>query len=268
MQLGRRGILVIATFGSVWMTLLVLGLSLVNSPWDGWRPATCMPTDCFCEAIRPSLIKQPANTASSFLFVAVAFVIAARPLSAWRPRHRGLIGSSSHFFPRAYAGTLLLIGLGSALFHASLTFVGQTLDVLGMYLLITLLLLHNVSRLVTISAPVALASYCASNAVLLYGLIVVPGARRYVFAALATLVFALEVMWKGRGGRGQARLLGAAAALLVIGFIVWLLDLSGTLCWPNSLLQGHAFWHAAGAAAVALIYAYLESVEYELSAQA
>ena len=42
-----------------------------------------------------------------------------------------------------FTGALALVGLGSAFYHSSLTFVGQVFDVSGMYLIATFILLHR-----------------------------------------------------------------------------------------------------------------------------
>ena len=66
--------------------MLKASLSLATIlPWDSWRPATCLPDDCFCEALGEGLIRQPANTWSSFAFVAVALWVLFRVARAGRP---------------------------------------------------------------------------------------------------------------------------------------------------------------------------------------
>lgn len=260
MQLSRQGLLLASAALFFWLGMLVLGLEFVNSPWEGWQPATCMPNDCFCEAISATLIKQPTNTISSFLFVVVGFVIAIRPLTSWK-RETGLVYNPdfhSHLYSTTYAAALILLGLGSAFFHASLTFVGQTVDVLGMYLLITFPLAYSLSRLLRMPARLTVCVYGVSNALLLWGLIAMPEFRRQTFAVLVILVLVLEIVVRLKGYRSNAKLILGALGLVVAGFVLWVLDISGTVCSPASLMQGHALWHAAGAGSAALLYGYLE----------
>ena len=84
-----------------------------------WREASCLPDRCFCEAVQSGTVRQPANAISSSAFVVMALLVLmrSRTPTAWR-----------------FAGAALVVGVGSAFFHASLTFWGQTADVLGMYL--------------------------------------------------------------------------------------------------------------------------------------
>jgi hypothetical protein len=210
--------------------------------WSTWFPATCLPAACFCERIGAGLIRQPANTWSSLLFLvpaAIALVAARRS------------GRASALAVR-YAAALTIIGLGSAFFHASLSFVGQTIDVLGMYLLVTLVAVAAAERLRLVTSISASRLYWTTNLVLAAVLVTIPTARRLLFGALALLAIGLE--WAAaRQAPHQARTyLVAAIGALGLGFLFWTLDLTGALCRPDSILQGHAVWHGLGALAAAL----------------
>jgi len=94
--------------------------------WHGWpgAPNACvLAGDCYCEAPRPGLIAQPANTWSCLAGVIVGLLI------AWDTGRR-------HHTPRApfsslmesdrfYAGLFALVvtysGVAALFFHASLT---------------------------------------------------------------------------------------------------------------------------------------------------
>ena len=205
-----------------------------------------MPDHCFNEAARPGLIAQPSNSWSSLGFAVVAVMVAARrprvataadrPAVATTPALRVLL-----------AFALLVTGLGSAFYHASLTFIGQTADVAGMYLLSTFVILYAradgradaVRRFVT--------AYAAFNAVLLVALILVPELRRQLFAVLLLIGLVLEYR---RGTRTPAlapRALLASALTLAVAFAIWIADMRHVGPSPTSWLQGHAVWHLLGA---------------------
>jgi len=207
--------------------------------WTGWAPATCLPDGCFCEAVRHTLIKQPVNALSSLAFCLVALVVWLR--GGGRSHSRDL-----------FVFATMVIGLGSAFFHASLTFVGQTIDVLGMYLLVTLLLLWSAQRFVTLTGLQQAALYVLGNAGLLTMLVQVPVLRRYVFGGLVIAVVVLEV----RSRRTLSRDVWWAVALLTTGFVIWMADITGTWCSAGSLVQGHAVWHLCGAAASYRMYSH------------
>ena len=166
--------------------------------------------------------------------------------------------NSKRVFAVMYGSALLGIGLGSAFYHASLSFIGQSADVLGMYLIATCIVTYNLARVKPLSASAAAIGYILGNAVLLAGLVWFPAARRYVFGLLILLGLALELRARriDEASR-ERRLLTIAVAVLLIGFVIWVLDITRRVCAPHSWLQGHAVWHLAGAAAAWFMYLHL-----------
>jgi len=214
-------------------------------------PATCMPNACFCEAIRSDGIKQPANTWSSLAFVAVAAMVLIRRTSKPSTGRAG--------YAILYAFTLLVIGLGSAYFHATLSFRGQFVDVLGMYLLATVALLYSIDRLRPLSRQTFVTSYIVTNAVLAMLLYWLPVVRRVVFAALIAAVLIVEILIRRKTPNSSgARYLKIAAAIMTTAFAIWILDFTRLLCRPESLIQGHAVWHILGAVAAWYLFRYYD----------
>ncbi len=154
-------------------------------------------------------------------------------------------------------GSTTVIGLGSAFFHASLSFAGQTADVLGMYLLATLLLLWSAPFASRWSVGQRVAAYVLGNVALLAILIAMPALRRYVFGLLviAILAFELRRSQTTRKKRSASYLhLYLAVALLAGGFVIWITDITKVACSPYGWLQGHAVWHLCGAASAFVVY--------------
>ncbi len=219
------------------------GRSRYGSKMGG--PATCLPSDCFCEAIRDSLVRQPANTWSSLAFVAMALWVAHRIRISDRARAA---------LPRAaawlFVAALAFVGLGSAFYHARLTFFGQVLDVSGMYLLATFILLHRLGPRLGLPPTGSVVVFAIANAALMVAQVTTPSLRRVVFGVL--LGAALGVEWQA-SRRGRAWLF-RGTALMVLAFLIWILDRERVICAPESLLQGHALWHVLGAVAAACLF--------------
>lgn len=231
----------------VTLVLVALGAAAASlpSPWAGWAPATCLPGACFCEGIRDQLVRQPANAISSLFFLPPGLVILRRR----RPDSMTAVG---------YGLALILIGLGSAWYHASLTFPAQTADVLGMYLVGTFAVMAAARRASNLTAGHAMVGYLATNAVLFVLLVEAPAFRRLAFAGLIGAALLLE--WRSPRPAGR-RLLIAAFGCLGLGLVAWGLDLTRLTCSTGSWIQGHAIWHGLTAASAALFYRYATAPE-------
>ena len=239
------------------MLLLVVGLGAVMAgasltiDWMAWRPATCLPDACFCEAIGAGSIRQPINTWSNLAFVIVGafIVVSATP-------DRPLRRSDALLLAFACVG----IGLGSWFYHASLTFVGQWLDVMSMYLLGTFMVLHAAQRLRPMGDRAFVVGYVSVNVALGVLLIVWPEARRYVFGGLIAAALMLEAILHHRKQTAlQARWLIAALGVYGVAQVIWTLDLNHLVCDPTSVVQGHAMWHGLTALSAGLVYVYYQS---------
>ena len=234
----------------------VLGvLSLLGPNWAVYAPATCTATHCFCELPRiGALVLQPADSWSSYGYVLIGFlmiVLAGR---------RDWVSAMPPLAARTLGLTAIIVGLGSVLMHATLTLWGQFLDVLGMYLVGSFLLVRAVARWRRIPDGHAIMLYVALCVCLSAALIIVPEVRRWLFAVLLNLAILIELVF-ARPLRPGARLglyLGGILATAV-AFTIWILDQQSVVCVPRSLLQGHAVWHLLGAMSLWLSFGYYRS---------
>jgi energy-converting hydrogenase Eha subunit C len=203
------------------------------------RPATCLPDACFCEAVRPAGLAQPVNTVTSFAYVAlgIAALLASRSQGD---------AAAARQLTRGVGTVLVLLGLGSAWYHGTLTFVGQVLDVQAMFLLGTLVLGAALVRTGRCTARQALLGGLALTAALLALQILAPQSRRVLFGLVLLPGLLLEA-------RHRAGPLRVGLALLVLAYAAWVADATGAWCSPTAVTQGHGLWHLLTAAAAVML---------------
>jgi hypothetical protein len=219
--------------------------------WDDFAQASCMPDHCFCEAVRDGWLRQPANAVSSLAFCVAALWMA---LDRRRVPSRGGWRAIEAW---CFVVAVFLVGVTSAGYHASLTFVGQFFDVQSMYLVVGVLLAVNVDDLRPGAPRRFLTTYLGLNVMLGVLLVVVPAFRRFGFGLAIAAVVVTEVLLRLRRLRSTPLApLVLAVALQALAFGIWALDLTKTVCVPGSLAQGHAVWHALGALVTALLWRY------------
>lgn len=236
--------------------LAVLALLTALGPdWSVYAPATCTATHCFCETPRTGdLVLQPADSWSSYGYVLAGFLMIV--IAGGRDR----VSAMPPLAARTLGLTAIAVGLGSVLMHATLTLWGQFVDVAGMYLVGSFLLVRALARWRSIPDGRAVAIYAALCAMLIAVLILMPEVRRWLFAVLLILAILVELVF-ARPLRPGARVGYYLGGILVnaTGFAVWILDQRGLACSPHSLLQGHAAWHLLGAISLWLSFGYYRS---------
>lgn len=221
----------------------VLALQFLPSPWASWARDGCEIANCYCETLRPeNFIIQPLATYSNLAFVLVGLLILFSPPTAFPHRV-------------TYGAALIAIGFGSGFYHASLTRAGEWFDLVGIYVLVGLMVMGNLTRLRPLSQPKFLALYVA---IIVFGgvqMAVAPQFQQVMFGALILAALALEVLaW--RKPNGPRRFLYAGLGAFALGVAVWVLDGRLLTCQPSGFFQWHAVWHTLAAVAAGLLFLY------------
>jgi dihydroceramidase len=156
----------------------------------------------------------------------------------------------------------IITGVGSAFYHASLTFIGQFFDVLGMFLLAGFVLVYGFERIWTLRLTTSLGLFLTINIFLSWLQLAFPDTRRYAFAVMLIIGLFFETYYR-RTQKPQinVRSLQLGVGLLAAAYIIWILDNTRLVCFETSLVQGHAIWHLLGAVSVWFLHGYYVSEE-------
>jgi len=211
----------------------------ITCPWSGFAPATIK----FCERELCGWITQPANTWTNIGFILVGFWIIRRA-KEWRTPALVWLGHSAW-----------VMGLGSALFHASGTFLFEAWDLLGMFFISGLMLTYNLKRLKPeVSWRVLLWFFVLLSAGSFAGLLLWRPSGISIFALQLTAAITLEVLLHLKDQPVDYRYGAGILVAFGLALAVWIGDISGHLCDPdNHLLSGHGVWHLLNAVALAFI---------------
>lgn len=170
-----------------------------------------------CELIRSGLLDQPVNALTSLSFVVVAAVMRHRPVLAVLAALTGI-------------GSFLYHGFGGGLAHW----------------------LHDTSLamlLVGLVAERRPAVLAGAALILGVGFTIAPESSVVLTGMVAVVAAGILV----RAGVLADRRSMTALAVLGLGAVVGALSRSGgPLCYPDSVVQGHAVWHMAAAAALVI----------------
>lgn len=245
------------TLGIVGVAVAMLALSAAPDLWAGWRPASCWP-DCSCEPVRSAGVRTPINTYTNLAYLIVAAWMWVTLPHALDAEKRLLCQQPG--YAAVLAGALAFLGLGSAFFHASLTFVGQWFDVMGMYLLVSFILLYALARWRGLSGTTFGALYVGLNAVLGVLLLVVPAMRRQIFMGELVVALGLEIGYLvTRRPQVKVGYFVAGLALFFFSDRLRAWDMAAWACRPDSWLQLHPIYHIISAIAIGLLYLYYRS---------
>jgi hypothetical protein len=238
------------SMAAIWALLTALG-----PDWAVYAPATCTATRCFCEFPRiGSFVLQPANSWSSYGYAFVGFLMIVLSQGGnWKSRFRSEAAT-------AFGLTAIFVGLGSVFLHATLTLWGQFFDVMGMYLTGGFMLVSALSRWRGLPPRLAIILYLALVSALVLVLYQIPDVRRWLFAVVLVAAIVIELGFaRPRRAKVRVSYYFAGIATKAVAFTIWNLDQHGTLCSPESLLQGHAAWHLLGATSLWLTFLYYRS---------
>jgi len=209
---------------------------------------------------------QPASSASSIAYIIAGMLIAAstdtnNPKRYWM-NSNALVQFRA--LPTLLACTLCLLGPGSASLHASLTVVGQQVDLVCMFLVGAAVFVYVVFRLLRLhQVHLFFMLYTAIVSVFVFWIFFTQDqAKEKVMTMMSLLMVSVPLEMYIRVSRRLTtsvswRWFLTSVLSMVLAILLWRLSASGNvLCLPDSFLQGHAFWHVGSALSIGFMFLY------------
>lgn len=240
--------------------------------WDGWVEARELHHPDYAERILSAeVFRTPANTWSNLAFVLVGLYALALGNLDWRrpPPSCGNYLAQTPALSWLFGVLCCYLGLASGWYHASLTRLGQQLDVAAMYAPLLALIAINLGRFMPRvplgSARNRLPSWPLWTVGVIVGCFVLFWYKWSMrsFVVLPTLILsvtAFTLLDRVLANRKfRVRWMLASGAALVAARVCWQMDLAGKFSGPDAWFQGHAVWHLLTALSLGCIYLYYRS---------
>jgi hypothetical protein len=222
----------------------------------------------FCEAFRPGLIKQPANTWSNLGFI-IAGILASWQLASNQFKSKNSL-TQDIFYATFFCCIGVLLGPGSMAMHASGTSSGGFFDMLSMYLVASFIASYSMQRFFSWHPIKFIISYLIILSICLWANfqpyhIILGFFGSAVFGAFIGVTIVFEMLNTYLRKMHHTKAWGFAALLaLLAAFAIWSVTrTNGPLCNPDSLIQGHAIWHLLDALAFYCLFRFYVSEHKE-----
>ena len=255
--------------GLLFGVALSLDFLFDSSVWTGMLVSQSAITVEYCEFNHPErLFHQPINTYSNliyFFYGLVVIQLATKDLKFFSVREANSVRNFP-YLSVLLAANFIYLSFGSAFFHASLTWIGQRVDMNATYGLTLSLICIG---MVQIFVKKALSKQIQVGLVLGMLLLIaafLPLALQIPSAILLPSLFFVSLLL-GIGNFVQYRsqrsplLLILSFVLLAIAIQVRTLDVAKVNCDPLSIWQGHALWHFLTATSSLCMYFYFRRIK-------
>ena len=231
--------------------------------WESITPATCMPDKCFCEPVQSAIIRQPINTITNlaFIFAGILVVfIAAYDWFANKNMRDNNLMRSHWLYSTIYGFTAVVVGIGSMIYHSTMSFFGQSLDIMGMYMVAIFMMLYNIARFRPMSKKIFLLVYTLITITSFAIATFEPALRRPLFIVMLVAILSSDALVRfSRLPHTDVKFFLASIISLTIGCSAWILDIQNIGCNPTSLIQLHSIWHMGMGGAIFFLYLYYRS---------
>jgi len=195
--------------------------------------------NCFIEQSTGGILGQPVNTITNLSFIIVALIIIFSLKTKMPKTQQILLGA-----------ICAIIGLSSAYYHMTMTFLGQILDLTGMYMVAVFVICYAIMRWRQWGNRQFWLAFILPLIPLLATLVFLPEIRNFVFAGVLLVGLVAEFVI-GNKQKYDWRILLGALGVLLVSFTIWLCDVNRIIDF-----NGHALWHIFNGVAILFLFIY------------
>lgn len=256
-------------------TGLLLGLALSldfvldSSVWTGMKVSQSAITVEYCEFNHPKrLFHQPINTYSNliyFFYGLLVFQLALKDFKFFEVKGVNSVRNSP-YLSILLAANFIYLSFGSAFFHASLTWIGQRIDMNATYgLTLSLICIGLLQVLVKkeLSSRVQLGIIgCLILLIASFLPLALQISSSILLPSLFLILLLIGIINYFQYPSQRIPMLGLLSfALLAIAIQIRTMDVAKINCDPMSIWQGHALWHFLTATSSLCMYFYFRRVK-------
>ena len=229
----------------------LLNTTLTGRVWQGMVVSKSALTVEYCEFNNvDKFFHQSMNTYSNIVYFFFGLFICLLAWDDYKNRGKATQNRLAGFPALSFlmGGSFIYLSVGSAFFHASLTWAGQRMDMNGTYSLsislVCIGLYHVFHKLVLSDRAKGQIIAAALGLILaLYPLSLLVSSS-ILLPVFILLIWILTGINYGQFRKERSLLLAVLSILLImIAFKIRQLDVQKVGCDPHSLYQGHAVWH-------------------------
>ena len=243
--------------GALWVTQA----AKEQNVWGGWSESDELRRPAYRERIyEREVFRTRANTWSNLAYIVVGLYGIALGCRDLRQPKRDTFLVRTPALSVAFGAACCCLGIGSGLFHASLTRFGQQLDVAAMYPPLMVIIAVGIGRWFPARRtwPLLLVLVAVASGLLFYYKWAM--SSRIVLNSLVGSVTILTLVARVCSSRKlDGRWLLASVVALIAAVFCRQLDIAARFSGPDAWAQGHALWHALTALSLGCVYAFYRS---------
>lgn len=208
--------------------------------WQGIF-GTKLPTVEYCEQATYSIIARPGYFISNFVYILLGFYFLSQPGKL--AKSFGLIS--------------IVVGIFSAIYDASFLFYAQILDLSAMAILVLFLLGLNFNKLNLLNHKKIISLLSILLITYMAVILLLEGqSGRIMFGIFVLGVIMTDYLCLKTNPQKDKKYFLLALFLFLLGFLIWMVDATQTICSPIEYLNGRSIYHYLTALSIFYLYKY------------